>query len=161
MSALYVDLAHVQDSEGMFDLVIDAGNRDLLTTDGLESAFLVSLFSDRRAAADEVADPMERRGWLGNASAEVPGDNYGSGYWLYEQRRLTQAVATGVRHETEDALGWMLDLALAREVTAATEIVPDKRRLVIRVETTEPDGGVTSRAYVLADATRQGAFVRL
>ena len=56
----YVDLAYAQDDEGVFDLVIDEDMADFDTTDGLESAIVVSLFSDRRAYRDEVGDPMKR-----------------------------------------------------------------------------------------------------
>lgn len=158
---LYIDLAHAQDVEGFFDLVIDATARDLATSDGLESVLLVSLFSDRRAAADEVSDPLERRGWLGNAAAEVPGDNHGSGLWLYEQRRLTQAVVNGVRSEAEQALAWMREQNMARDVSATPQTDPAKRLLTLNIEITDPQGGTSNRAYLLADATRTGAFVTL
>lgn len=157
----YTDLQFVQDDEGIFDLIIDEDAGDFVTTDGLESAILVSLFSDRRAASDEVPDPRRRRGWIGNLIAEVPGDNAGSGLWLYEQKRLSGDVIAGLRTEAEQALEWMVDQAVANGVSARVVAVPANRQVLLSVDLTETSGDVTSRSYRLADATRQGIIARL
>jgi phage gp46-like protein len=156
-----VDLSLVQDEDGIFDLEIDPDTKDFVTDDGLETPIVVSLFSDRRAASDEVADPMRRRGWIGNQVAEVPGDNHGSGLWLYEQHRLTQEVATGVRMEAEQALDWMVDEGLVAKVEARVLSVPAERRILLDVTETSPMGGVTRRAYQLISATQRRALARL
>lgn len=157
----YVDLNFEQDTEGIFDLVIDVDAKDLDTTDGLETAILVSLFSDRRAAADEVRDPLRRRGWIGNLIAEVPNDNFGSGLWLYEQKRLTGDVLAGLRTEAEQALDWMVDEGLATSTAAKVVAAPERRQVYLSVDLFEPSGDATNRAYRLADATRQGIIARL
>ena len=157
----YTDLAYVRDAEGDYDLAIDPATGDLVVTQGLESALFVSLFSDRRARADEVADALKRRGWIGNLVAEVPGDNHGSGLWLYEQRRLTGETVAGLRLEAEHALEWMAQEGLIRTASARLVTDPANRRVTLLIDLTEPDGGTTSRAFALADATRQGALVRI
>lgn len=157
----YVDLAYEQDDEGVFDLVIDEDMADFETTDGLESAIVVSLFSDRRAYRDEVGDPMKRRGWIGDLVSGVPGDLHGSGIWLYEQSRLTQEVVTGIRQEAEQALEWMIQEGLVLSVSAAVASDPVKRRLSLVITTTSPTGGTSVRAYELANATRNGTLARL
>lgn len=157
----YVDLMVRQDDEGIFDLVIDAAAQDFATDDGLEPAIIASLFSDRRATRDEVADPMKRRGWIGNLLADVPGDNFGSGLWLYEQKRLSGDVVVGLRMEAEQALDWMNDVGLATGVDARVIAVPEKRQTLLAISITETSGDVTSKAYRLADATRRGLVARL
>jgi|CXWL01.1.fsa_nt_gi phage gp46-like protein len=157
----FTDLAYRADAEGYYDLAIDAANGDLETTDGLESAFMVSLFSDRRARVDEVADPMKRRGWIGDLVAEAFGDVHGSGVWLYEQRRLTGEVVVGLRLEAEASLLWMIAEDLVRTVTGQILANPAERSVTLVIDVTEPQGGSTRRAYVLADATRKGAIVRI
>ena len=157
----YVDLAYTVDDDGIVDISIDPETGDLVTTDGLETAILVSLFSDRRAYEDVVADPLERRGWIGDLVSEVPNDRHGSGLWLYEQHRLTDEVATGVRIEAEAALRWMVDDGLARRVAATAAKVPSERALDLVISVGLPDGGTTSRAFQLADATRNGPLVRV
>lgn len=160
-SQRFTDIAFEQDADGMFDLTIDESTGDFVLTGGLETAVIVSLFSDRRARKDEVADPMLRRGWDGDLVPDVPGDVHGSGLWLYEQRRLGPGDYGGVRIEAETALAWMVGEGLARSASAAVTPVPAKRQLQLRVTLTEPDGGVTSKAYVLADATRAGLIAKL
>lgn len=157
----FTDLSYERLDDGIYDLVIDESTGDLLTTDGLESALFVSLFSDRRAYADEVSDPRKRRGWIGDLVAEVTGDKHGSGLWLYEQHRLTPSVENGVRLEAEQALEWLIDEDLVTFVSAETVRLPSARTLNIKITLTALDGGVSTRAFELADATRRGALVSL
>lgn len=161
MTIRYTDLHVEQDEEGIFDIWIDFDNSDFGLTEGLESAVLASLFSDRRAAKDEVPDPMRRRGWIGNLVAEVHGDNFGSGLWLYEQKRLSGDVVIGLRLEAEQALMWMVEQSLATGVSARVVAVAANRQVLLSIDLTETSGDVTSRAYRLADATRHGIIARL
>lgn len=156
----YTDLAYEQDEDdGIFDLVIEDG--DLAVTDGLEPAFLVSLFSDRRADESEVGDPRKRRGWIGDLVAENPRDRHGSGIWLYEQHRLVAGVAAGVRTEADQSLDWMVDEQLLSYVESEVVAVPASRQLQLFMTAHFIDGSVTSHAFVLADATRAGIIARL
>lgn len=155
----FVDLAYARDDEGVYDLVLDNG--DLKVTDGLETAIFVSLFSDRRAYLDEVSDPLRRRGWIGDLVSDEPGDRHGSGLWLYEQHRLTDAVASGVRSEASQALTWMIDEGLVTFVDANVVRHPQTRTLAIAITLTALNGGVSTRAFDLADATRTGSLVSL
>lgn len=152
----FTDLAFAADDDGIYDLVIDAKDRDFKTTAGLESASFVSLFSDRRARADEVADPMKRRGWIGNLVSDVPGDNFGSGLWLYEQRRLTLDVIAGVRIEAEQSHTWMVEEGLAKYVTASITSDPVQRSVNVNVTIAEPQGNTTTHAFPLIQATKNG-----
>ncbi len=157
----YIDLAYAQDGDGIFDLVIDAEAADFAKTAGLESALLVSLFSDRRADESEVRDPFQRRGWIGDLVSDIPNDRYGSGLWLYEQRRMTAEIAVGVRLEAEQSLDWMRDDGLIEYAEGMVMHVPSARRLDLVVTLHFIDGGVSQRAYTLADATRTGMIARL
>ena len=159
--ALKTDIALKQDAEGIYDIQVDPVTGDFVMTEGLESALLVALFSDRRAADDEVRDPLRRRGWDGDLVADVPDDRFGSGLWLYEQARLDAATRAGVRTEAEAALDWMTQESLAASVAAVVEATPASRALQIAITINQPDGGVISRAYALADATQTGALVEL
>lgn len=152
----FTDLAFAADDEGIYDLVIDANARDFKLTSGLESASFVSLFSDRRARADEVADPMKRRGWIGNLASDVPGDNFGSGLWLYEQRRLTPDVVAGVRSEAQQSHSWMVDEGLAKYVSAAITSDERTRSVSVTISISEPEGNTTTHAFPLIQATKTG-----
>lgn len=149
----YTDLDYYRDAAGHYDLVIDEDNRDLAVIDGLESAILISFFSDRRAAEDEVTDPMKRRGWIGDLVSEVPGDKHGSGLWLYEQSRLTGETRIGLRLEAEAALRWMTDESLIRAASAEVGTDPSERTAMLVATTKNVDGSVNRRAYELAIKT--------
>lgn len=154
----FTDLAFDQDEDGIFDLVIEDG--DFKLTEGFETALLVSLFSDRRAYLDEVPDPEKRRGWIGDLVSEKPGDKIGSGLWFYEQSRLSVDDENGVRDEAEKSLDWTITDSWITHVQAQTEKIPSKRSLKLNLTLTMLNGGVSSYAYEVADATQRGAFVR-
>lgn len=157
----YIDLTYTQDDDGIYDIVIDAEAVDFATTDGLESAILVSLFSDRRADESEVSDPMQRRGWIGDLVSDIPQDRYGSGLWLYEQRRLTDAISSGVRSEAVQSLDWMVEMGLVNYVDGAVTRTPSLRQLGLALTLHFANGGPVQLAYTLADATRTGMIARL
>lgn len=150
----FIDLQVREDDEGIFDLVLDGD--DFAIEEGVETALIVSLFSDRRAASDEVSDPLKRRGWIGNQVAEVPGDNFGSGLWLYDQSRLDPQSANGLRLEAMQALEWMIDEGLATDVEAAVEAVQGRRTTILAVDLGQTSGNPLSKAYRLADSTQRG-----
>lgn len=155
----YADLAYAKDTAGYYDLVVDAGTRDFTTTDGLDSALMVSLFSDRRAYEDEVADAMKRRGWIGDLVARDVGDRHGSGLWLYEQRRLDEETVIGLRIEAESALTWMREEGLITAHSASVTPDPVNRRITLMVSLAYPDGSVARKAYALANNTIRRALV--
>lgn len=150
---LFTDVLMEQGEDGIYDLVIDEASGDFATTGGLETAILCSLFSDRRAEADEVADPWKRRGWIGNLLADTPADNYGSGLWLYEQRRATEDVRAALRLEVIQSLQWLVAAGLAVAIDALIAYNPAKRRVVITVFVTDKLGGVSQHSHTIWSRT--------
>lgn len=158
--ARFTDLAFVEDAEHVYDLAIDKTTRDLATTDGLESAVFVSFFSDARARDDEVAEPIKRRGWIGDLVAEEPDDVHGSKLWLYEQSRLTGEVVASLRFEAEAALAWMTP-DLVKTVAATIAADGARRRAEFGVTLTFANGGRSTHSWSLAEATRTGTIARI
>jgi len=144
----FTDFKFAPGRDGVWDLVVDEANRDLAMTDGMETAVLFSLFSDRRAAPDEVANPWRRRGWIGNLVPDVPGDNFGSGIWLYEQRRGTSDVLSSLRLEAISSLSWMVP-SIASSVDASFAYEPKTRRFSVLCSVTTPGGSSSSHAFDL------------
>lgn len=96
---------------------------DLVTDTGLETAVIVSLFSDRRAPADVELPPGEasRRGWWGDVSPPAPGDEIGSHLWLlFREKQLPQVLARAEEY-ARAALQWMIDDKIARRIDVAAE----------------------------------------
>lgn len=114
---------------GFGDLVVLGPSLD--EDDGLETAVVLSLFTDGRANDDDVlpdeanAGSDRRRGWWGDTYADVRGDRIGSRLWLLAREKQTQQVLERAREYGREALQWLVDDGIAREVTVTAEIVRD------------------------------------
>lgn len=117
--------------------VVDGG---LQTEEGLRTAVLVSLFTDRRARADDAlpADDGDRRGWWGDAAPATAGDQLGSRLWLLAREKRLTAVLARARDYCDEALAWMIEDGVARAVTV--EVEAQGAVLAIAVEILRPDG---------------------
>jgi len=152
----FTDLRVTRGTDGVYDVDLDEDAADAALDDGLYEAVLISLFTDRRAAADEVGNPVMRRGWIGDLLSDLPGDRIGSGLWLYAQSRLTDDVQAAIDGEARAAMQWMIDDRLVSSVAASSVAIPERRELVLKVTLGLKEGGVTEHAFVLANATRSG-----
>lgn len=105
------------------DLSLDG--RQLALDDGLESAVIISLFSDRRAEADDdLPQPGgELRGWWGDFAASVEGDRIGSRLWLLSREKELSAVCVRAKTYAEEALAWLIEDGVASSVLVTSEIV--------------------------------------
>lgn len=122
---------------------------DLLRDDGLEPAVLLSLFTDRRAKPDQLRpddDPTDLRGWWGDISANVEGDQHGSLLWLLRREKQTSEVLARARQYAEQALQWMLDDRVASRLSVTTEF-GGRGVMVIGVEIERPAGDRVSYRY--------------
>ncbi len=97
----------------------------LVEDDGLKSAVVISLFTDRRANADDVLPDGtdDRRGWWGDPLGDVAGDRIGSRLWLLSREKQLQSVVTRARDYAAEALQWLVEDGIARAVDVTAEIV--------------------------------------
>lgn len=98
-------------SDGLYDFVIE-GN-EFASAGGFETAIPVSLFTDARAPAALVAEPQNRRGWIGNLMTASTMRQLGSILWALDQTRITQETLNLARLEAQSAFQWMLDDGVA------------------------------------------------
>lgn len=104
------------------DLVL--AGQDLARDDGLESAVLLSLFTDRRATIEQLRagdDQSDLRGWWGDFNPPVDGDQIGSLLWLLRREKQTRETLARARQYTQQALAWMVTDRVASRVTVETE----------------------------------------
>lgn len=96
------------------DLALIAG--DLATDEGLETAVIVSLFSDRRADDGEALPDgsTDRRGWW----ADARDDRLGSLLWLLSREKQMAVVLERARAYATQALAWLI----ADRVAAAVDV---------------------------------------
>lgn len=105
-----------------FDLAI--AGYDLVADDGLETAVMVSLFSDRRADDnDTLPGGNDRRGWWGDSYPDVNGDQIGSRLWLLARSKQTQDVLNAAQDYAQECLTWLVEDGIVRSVKATAEIL--------------------------------------
>lgn len=107
---------------------------DLAAGRDLETAVLISLFTDRRAEPDDVipdgsGDP---RGWWGDP-------DLGSRLWLLERAKQTEDTRQRAQDYAQEALEWLVEDGVADEVTVVAEWQA-RGFLGLRVTIVEPDG---------------------
>lgn len=97
----------------------------LIEDDGLQSAVILSLFTDRRAGDDDVppGDANDKRGWWADAFPIAPGDKIGSRLWLLNREKQLQSVLNRAQEYAQESLQWMLDDGVAGSVVCGAQIV--------------------------------------
>lgn len=119
----------------------------------LETAVLISFFTNRRVGADEVPPGVDRGGWWGDAfpDDDFPDDEpIGSRLWLLEAHgRSAPDILVRARAYAIEALEWMITDGIATAVDAtATHRADGGIRITVAI--TLPDG--TRRTYEVPDA---------
>ncbi|HDM8436274.1 phage GP46 family protein [Yersinia mollaretii] len=105
------------------------GGGGLLDGNDLETAILISLFTDRLARADDAIDSDDRRGWWGDTGSEYP---IGSRLWLLRREKLTTKVALKAEDYANEALVWLLDDGVVTAISTNAQIMyPNRLNLII------------------------------
>lgn len=144
------DIALILDPADLtLDLALDGP--DLKTDAGLQTAVLISLFTDAQANADDTIPDgsTDRRGWWGDAFTEVPGDKIGSLRWLLSRAKLTPETLRRVRDYDLAALKWLKDDGVAASIDiTVTRHATDRDRADESIVITRPDGRISRFSYV-------------
>lgn len=114
-------LIQQQEDGGALDLVIEG--TDFKGADGLETTVATLLFTDARAAPEEVGSPEKRRGWAGNV---LRSRELGGMLWLTHQIRNTQDSRNRTQIWAENSLQPLIDDGIASGVTV--EVTKDGSR---------------------------------
>ena len=126
-----------------FDLAIEDG--DLATDEGLETAVILSLFTDRRALEeDRLPDGSnDRRGYWADAYFDRP---HGSRLWLLHREKEQAEVLRRAQEYAEEALAWLVEDAVAEAVEVEAWTVR-RDTLGLRVLIRRGGGAVLERQY--------------
>lgn len=118
------DLALLLDQDiASADIAVLGG--DFVADDGLQTAILISLFSDARAADDDVLPQPggDRQGWWGDIGATVDGDHLGSRLWLLTREKQLPSVLTRAEAYAREALQWLVDDGVASTVNVVASFL--------------------------------------
>lgn len=101
---------------------LEVRQNDLDRDAGLETALLVSLFTDRRATLEQVRaagmDESDLRGWWGDEGEEEP---IGSHVWLLGRAKVTPETMTQFREYALQAWEWLIQDGAAEAIDAVVE----------------------------------------
>lgn len=113
----------------------------LATDEGLRTAIVLSLFTDRRAEADDElpAGETDRRGWWGDELADIEGDRIGSRLWLLSRRKILPATLVEARQMAEESLAWLVEDGIAARIEVEVTHLPPTT-LAIAVSIVRPIG---------------------
>ena len=81
---------------------------DLESVDGYSTSLSLSILTNQRADSSEVAQPLNRKGWIGDLTPKTFGREIGSKVWLFYQSRVVDETVNGIRNAMYDGLMWML-----------------------------------------------------
>lgn len=126
-------------SNGEIDMSIV--DDDVSADEGLRTALLLSLFTDRRAEdEDTLPDGSgDRRGWWADELAEHVGDRYGSRLWLLDRSKGLAEVVPQAEEYAREALAWLLEDKVSSRVDVAAEVNGPVLALVVTIHRPERD----------------------
>jgi len=109
-------------ADGRFDL--DFGDGGTAIDEGLRTAVIISLFSDRRAEADDALPDGgdDRRGWWGDIYPQAEADRIGSRLWLLSREKQLPAVLKRAETYAREALQWLVDDGEVTDLTVVGSI---------------------------------------
>ena len=101
----------------------------LANDDGLATAVIISLWTDRQANSDDVLPSgTDRRGWWGDELSATAGDKIGSRLWLNDSAKQLASVLLQDRAYAIEALQWLIDDGVA----SAVDVVASNPRTGVR-----------------------------
>ncbi|WP_312930103.1 phage GP46 family protein [Stutzerimonas nitrititolerans] len=139
-----MDVALVYDADAKaFDLAIEGG--DLVTDSTLETSVLLSLYTDRRALAEDElpGGGTDRRGWWCDAYSDRL---QGSRLWLLSREKELDQVLRRAEEYASEALAWLIEDGIASSVDVeAIHLRRGVLQLIVGIQ--RPAGTVLERRY--------------
>ncbi len=98
-------------------------SNDLLLDNGLETAIILSLFTDTRV--NEYPNDADKQGWWGDLFTDQLNDQIGSKLWLLQREKRTNETLNKAEDYALDALKWIIDDGVADFIEVRTEYQKD------------------------------------
>lgn len=129
------------------DILMDGP--DLVMDDGMETAVILSLFTDARAAKDDqIPDGSDdRRGFWGDAFDDAGEGLSGSRLWLLERCTITAENLRRWKDYAQEALAWMLRIGVAKSIDVAVVRI-DVSAVSAEIKIYKPNGKLVTFNYI-------------
>lgn len=119
---------------------IEIENGDLKADNSLETAVLISLFSDRFVEKEDLPEGANsQRGWWADLISTPSNDLIGSNLWTNDRAKITADTEARIEDGVKEALQWLIDDGIAQSVAVeATQI--DNETVDFVATITKPSG---------------------
>ena len=124
--------------DGLIRPELESG--DLKADETLETAILISLFTDERVTVEELPlGQTDKRGYWGDLYPVKPGDKIGSKLWTLERTKSNTSVLAAIESRISEALEWLIDDGAAASVSVEGEI-DTYNQMFFTIEIARPSG---------------------
>ena len=143
MSDIAIEISRASQGD-TFDFAIS--NSDIKLDEGLRTAVIISLFTDKRVTKEEVNLGQSQKGWWADTLEEIEGDKWGSKLWLLEREKQTALNLTRAVEYAKEALNWMIEDELADKIDVEASY-PINGFLSLQVYIQKPNGEKLNYAF--------------
>lgn len=122
---------------------------DLARDDGLETAVIISLFTDRRASAEQIPPELPQddlRGYWGDLASVDAASATGSLLWLLAREKQLPSTLARAEQYCREALQWMVDDLIATRIEISAEYV-SRSVMALTVDIYRPAGAAVRYQY--------------
>lgn len=122
---------------------------DLERDDGLETAVIISLFTDRRASAEQIPAEYELddlRGYWGDLANASAMDQTGSLLWLLAREKQLPQTLSRAEQYCREALAWLVDDLVATKIEVEASYY-SLGTMLLAIDIFRPTGPVVRYRY--------------
>jgi len=122
---------------------------DLERDDGLETAVIISLFTDRRASAEQIPPEYPQddlRGYWGDITNASATDQTGSLLWLLAREKQLPQTLSRAEQYCREALAWMIDDLVSTRIDVFASYI-SKGWMLLVVDIYRPAGQTVRFQY--------------
>lgn len=146
------DIDFFKTEDGFFDLQIDSDG-DLEHSESIDTAILMSLFTDVRALPSEIEEASLRRGWFGNFTNDDVTYQIGSKFWLRDQSRVTDETVNYLVDEAKKSLNWMLEDNIISNLEVTGFKIPLENKIQLNINFII-DNNLVQKVFILWENSR-------
>lgn len=122
---------------------------DLGRDDGLETSVIISLFTDRRASAEQIPPEYEQddlRGYWGDITSVSATDQTGSLLWLLSREKQLPQTLSRAEQYCREALAWMIEDMVATKISVAASYY-SQGVMLLEIDIDRPTGPAVRYRY--------------